>query len=85
MTAVKPQNTVFILSDEHNRNISGCYGHPFVLTPNIDRLASRGTRFSNAYCNSPICVPSRAALATGQYVHRNRCWDNSYGNSEKLV
>ncbi|MCL4161386.1 UNVERIFIED_CONTAM: hypothetical protein GTU68_021848, partial [Idotea baltica] len=65
------------LSDEHNRNISGCYGHPFIQTPNIDQLAARGTRFTNAYCNSPICVPSRASLATGQYVNRIRCWDNA--------
>ncbi|MHA1549748.1 MAG: sulfatase-like hydrolase/transferase, partial [Alphaproteobacteria bacterium] len=75
--SVQPQNTVFILSDEHNRNIAGCYGHPFIRTPNIDTLAARGTQFTNAYCNSPICVPSRAALATGRYVHRTRCWDNA--------
>ena len=74
---VQRQNTVFILSDEHNRKIAGCYGHPFIKTPNIDALAARGTRFDAAYCNSPICVPSRAALATGQYVHKNHCWDNA--------
>lgn len=73
----RAQNTIFILSDEHNRNIAGCYDHPFIRTPNIDQLAARGTRFTNAYCNSPICVPSRAALATGQYVHRIGCWDNA--------
>ena len=73
----RAQNTIFILSDEHNRNIAGCYGHPFIRTPNIDQLAARGTRFTNAYCNSPICVPSRASLATGQYVHRIGCWDNA--------
>jgi choline-sulfatase len=75
MTA--PQNTVFILSDEHNRNVSGCYGHPFIKTPNIDALAARGTRYDSAYCNCPICVPSRASLATGRYVHRTGCWDNA--------
>lgn len=73
----KSQNLLFILSDEHNRKISGCYGHPFVKTPNIDRLAASGTTFSNAYCNSPICVPSRASLATGRYVHQTGCWDNA--------
>lgn len=73
----RAQNTVLILSDEHNRNILGCYGHPFIRTPKIDQLATRGTRFTSAYCNSPICVPSRASLATGQYVHRIRCWDNA--------
>lgn len=73
----KSKNLLFILSDEHNRKIAGCYGHPFVRTPNIDRLAAGGTVFSNAYCNSPICVPSRASLATGRYVHDIRCWDNA--------
>lgn len=72
-----PTNLVFILSDEHNRKIAGCYGHPFARTPNLDALAARGTLFENAYCNSPICVPSRAALATGRYVHRIGAWDNA--------
>jgi choline-sulfatase len=74
---IEPQNLLFILSDEHNRKIAGCYGHPFVQTPNIDGLAARGTLFEAAYCNSPICVPARAALATGRYVHQTGCWDNA--------
>jgi choline-sulfatase len=68
---------LFILSDEHNRKISRAYGHPFVQTPNIDRLAAEGTSFNAAYTNSPICVPARAALATGQHVHEIGCWDNA--------
>ena len=75
---VEPQNLLFILSDEHNRNVAGCYGHPLVRTPNIDRLAANGTLFRSAYCNSPICVPARAALATGRYVHETGCWDNAF-------
>ena len=55
----------------------GCAGHPMIRTPNLDGLAARGVRFSDAYCNSPICVPSRAALATGRYVHRIRFWHNA--------
>jgi choline-sulfatase len=73
----EPGNVVFILSDEHNRNITGCYENHVVETPHIDRLARRGTRFTNAYCNSPICVPARAALATGMHVHETGCWDNA--------
>jgi len=61
---VKPANLLFILSDEHSRRVLGCYGHGMIRTPNLDRLAASGVRFSDAYCNSPICVPSRAALAT---------------------
>src|SRR5438132_2751895 len=73
---MKPANLLFILSDEHSRRVLGCYGHTMIRTPNLDRLAARGVRFSDAYCNSPICVPSRAALATGRPVHQIRFWDN---------
>jgi choline-sulfatase len=70
-------NFICILSDEHNKRALGCYGHELVRTPNLDALASRGTRFEAAYTNCPICVPARASLATGQYVHRTGCWDNA--------
>ena len=70
-------NLLIIMNDEHNKKMLGCNGHPMVRTPNLDRLAARGTVFGNAYTNSPICVPARAALATGRYVHDNRCWDNA--------
>lgn len=70
-------NVLILFSDEHRRDAAGCYGHPMVQTPHLDRLAEAGTRFTRAYTPSPICVPARAALATGQYVHRNRCWSNA--------
>ena len=74
---MKPTNMLFILSDEHSRRVLGCYGHPMIRTPNLDRLAASGVRFTDAYTNSPICVPARAALHTGRYVHRIRFWDNA--------
>ena len=74
---MKPANLLLILCDEHNPRVLGCAGHPMIRTPNLDRLAASSVRFNNAYCNSPICVPSRAALATGRYVHRIRFWDNA--------
>jgi choline-sulfatase len=74
---MKPTNMLFILSDEHSRRVLGCYGHPMIRTPNLDRLAASGVRFTDAYTNSPICVPARAALATGRYVHKIRFWDNA--------
>ena len=74
---MEPKNLLFIFSDEHTRDISGCYGDPVAKTPNLDRLAAKGTLFTNAYTNCPICVPSRASLATGRYVHEIRCWDNA--------
>src|SRR5260370_4170305 len=73
---MKPANLLFILSDEHSRIVLGCYGHKMIRTPNLDRLAAQGVRFSDAYTNSPICVPARASLATGRYPHRIRFWDN---------
>lgn len=69
-------NLLIIMDDEHSAAALGCYGHPFVKTPNLDRLAAQGTRFSHAYTNSPICVPARAAFATGRYPHETRYWDN---------
>jgi choline-sulfatase len=73
---MQPTNTLFILSDEHSRRVLGCYGHRMIRTPNLDRLAADGVRFSDAYTNSPICVPARASLATGRYPHQIRFWDN---------
>lgn len=77
MSSAHHRNVLFILSDEHNRDVLGCYGDPIVQTPNLDALARRGVRFDSAYCASPICVPSRAALAVGRPVHQTGCWDNA--------
>jgi len=76
---MKTQNLVFIISDEHQARALSCAGHPIVRTPNIDALAARGTRFAAAYTPCPICVPARASLATGRYVHDIRYWDNAMG------
>jgi choline-sulfatase len=75
---MNPTNLLIIMSDEHNRRVLGCYGNDLVRTPNIDTLAARGTRFSDAYTNCPICVPARASFATGRYVHQIRNWDNGH-------
>lgn len=73
------RNLLIIMSDEHNAGYLGCAGHPLARTPAIDALAARGTRFGAAYCNSPICVPARAAFATGRHVHEIGYWDNAMG------
>lgn len=70
-------NLLVIMSDEHQARAMSCAGHPLVKTPNLDALAARGTRFTNAYTPSPICVPARAAFATGRPVHQTRHWDNA--------
>ena len=69
-------NLLIICSDEHNKRFLGCYGHKLVQTPNLDRLAAMGTRFTSAYTPSPICMPARAAMATGRYPHQTTWWDN---------
>jgi len=76
---VDAQNLLIIMADEHNPNMLGAAGHGLVETPNLDALAERGTQFSNAYTNCPICVPARASFATGRYVHDIGYWDNSMG------
>jgi choline-sulfatase len=74
---MKNQNVLIIMSDEHSRGALSCYHSPIVQTPNLDKLAARGVRFTNAYTASPICVPARASFATGHYVHQTRFWTNS--------
>jgi len=71
-----PKNMLVLMSDEHNAKILGCHGNAQAITPHIDALAARGTRFTNAYCNSPICIPARATFATGQYINQVGYWDN---------
>ena len=78
MSELKPTNLLFIMSDEHQARAMGCAGHDIVKTPNLDRLAARGTRFTNAYTNCPICVPARASFATGQYVNQIGYWTNAH-------
>ena len=64
-------NILYFMTDQHRADWLGCAGHPIVKTPNIDRLANRGTRFTNFYVNSPICMPNRAAVMTGRYPSVN--------------
>ncbi len=70
-------NFLVIMSDEHGAQFSGTYGHPLIETPNMDRLAEQGVTFENNYCNSPLCVPSRASFMTGQLVSKCETWDNT--------
>lgn len=73
----KKPNILYILSDQHAVDISGCYGDKIVRTPNLDKLARKGVKFSNTYTPSPICLPSRMSLLTGQHPFRQSCWTNN--------
>ncbi len=69
-------NVVLLMSDEHNPRISSVHGHSMVHTPGMDRLAKRGTVFENAYCPSPLCLPSRSAFMAGRHVHELQTYSN---------
>lgn len=69
-------NFILLMSDEHNPKYSSVYGHPFVRTPNMERLAAAGTVYENAYCGSPLCVPNRSSFMTGRYVHDIEMFNN---------
>ena len=63
-------NVVFFLVDDLGQRDLGCYGSEFYETPNLDRLAAEGARFTNAYAACPVCSPTRASLMTGQWPQR---------------
>ena len=69
LAADKP-NVIFILADDLGAHDLGCFGSTFYETPNIDRLAKRGTRFTQAYAASPLCSPTRSSILVGQYPAR---------------
>ncbi|XP_057692106.1 arylsulfatase A [Corythoichthys intestinalis] len=71
VNAVSPPNFVLIFADDLGFGDLGCYGHPSSLTPNLDRLAAGGLRFTDFYSTSPVCSPSRASLLTGRYQTRS--------------
>jgi choline-sulfatase len=75
---MEAKNLIIFMSDGHDPRYLGSAGHPLMHTPALERLASRGVRFSNAYTPCPICVPARASFATGRHVHRTGCWDNAH-------
>ena len=64
-------NIVLIVGDDHGRGDLGCYGHPALKTPNLDRLAAEGTRFTHAFCTTASCSPSRSVILSGLYNHAN--------------
>ena len=69
-TVSRPPNIVFILADDLGYADVSCYGRRDLVTPNIDRIAAQGVRFTQGYANSPVCTASRVAIITGRYQIR---------------
>lgn len=69
--AAKPPNIIVILADDMGYGDLSCYGHPTIRTPNLDRMATEGMRFTDFYVAAPVCTPSRAGLITGRLPVRN--------------
>ncbi len=72
------RNILFVMYDQLRFDYLSCAGHPHLETPNFDRVAARGVRFTNAYCQSPICGSSRMSFYTGRYVQSHGAEWNGY-------
>lgn len=77
-TNTERPNLLYIHSDQHNPAVIGCYGDPLVQTPNLDSLAAKGVLFTNVYCPSPVCVPSRMSMLAGKYPSEIEVWTNNH-------
>ena len=72
---MKKPNILFLMTDQQRWDAMGCSGD-WVQTPNLDRIAAEGTRFTNCVTTSPVCIPTRLSLATGLYPHNTHVWNN---------
>ncbi|HUP80776.1 MAG TPA: sulfatase-like hydrolase/transferase, partial [Pirellula sp.] len=72
-TETRP-NVVVFLTDDQGWGDLGCYGHPIIQSPNIDRFATEGMRFTQCYSACSVCSPSRSAILTGRTPYRNGVW-----------
>jgi arylsulfatase A-like enzyme len=77
--AARRPNILYIMSDDHAYQSISCYGSKINRTPNIDRLAKDGVRFTRSFCTNSVCAPCRAVLLTGKYSHLNGVIDNNVG------
>ena len=75
--SAQPPNILLVMADQLAASALPFYGHPVVQTPHLSALAEEGVVFDNAYCNSPLCCPSRASMLTGQLPSKNGAYDNA--------
>lgn len=80
-----PPNIIFILADDLGYGELGCYGQAKILTPNLDRMAAEGMRFTQFYAGSTVCAPSRSVLMTGRHVGHTRVRGNGGGAAQRLA
>lgn len=78
-------NILWICTDQQRFDTLGCYGNEWVTTPNIDRMAREGTLIEHAFCQSPVCTPSRGSFLTGRYPRTNGLRQNGAGLPETEV
>lgn len=86
----KQPNVIFIICDQMRGDAMSCLGHPNINTPHLDKLAREGVLFENAFCNNPVCVPSRLSLFSGKYPHQtgrlsNMPWSGDLLNFEDTI
>lgn len=84
-----PPNILFIMADDLGIKDLGCYGSDYYRTPNLDKLAEQGMRFTRAYAGCHVCSPTRASILSGQYPHRVHItdalpWDRLYENPKMV-
>lgn len=78
------RKVILLMTDTTRADMLGCYGTPDMYTPNLDRLAAEGIRFSQAYTTQPVCQPARSAIFTGSYPHSCAGWSNCMGLSDNV-
>lgn len=78
-------NFVVVLADDMGWGDSGTYGHPLIKTPNLDKLAAQGVKFTQCYSAAGVCSPSRSAILTGRTPYRNGVWRHLSGNHETYL
>lgn len=84
-SAAEKPNVILILADDLGYSSLGCYGNNVVKTPNLDRLAAQGIRFTDAYAPASVCTPSRYALLTGEYAWRGPTGAEVVGNTGLII